>query len=296
MLSRRSLALTSLVVLAVGLGAIPLIVREDIPWQDLVAARVWLGALALLTLLAAKRQLRLPPSHRLQIVIAGVLLAIHWATFFWALKLTTVAVTLAVVYLGPVAAAVLAPRLLGERVPRAIYVALGSAFAGLLVVVVREGGEEAATGGSTIGGVALALTSAAAIALLMLVSKAAVDEVGPLVVTTGELVTAAIVLSPWLPGAIRQTVAHPLPIFTLGIVLTGFSFLIIWTAIRELSVAAVSVLLYIEPISAVLLALVFLDEGLDGLQWIGIGMVVVGGLLAARNATGEEVLVGSANL
>ena len=296
MLSRRSLALISLVVLAVGLGAIPLIVREDIPWQDLVAARVWLGALTLLALLAAKRQLRLPPSHRLQIVIAGVLLAIHWATFFWALKLTTVAVTLAVVYLGPVAAAVLAPRLLGERVPRTIYVALGSAFAGLLVVVVREGGEEAATGGSTIGGVALALISAAAIALLMLVSKAAVDEVGPLVVTTGELVTAALVLSPWLPGAVRQTVAHPLPLFTLGIVLTGFSFLIIWTAIRELSVAAVSVLLYIEPVSAVLLALVFLDESLDGLQWIGIGMVVVGGLLAARSATGEEVLVGSANL
>ena len=296
MLSRRSLALISLVVLAVGLGAIPLIVREDIPWQDLVAARVWLGALTLLALLAAKRQLRLPPSHRLQIVIAGVLLAIHWATFFWALKLTTVAVTLAVVYLGPVAAAVLAPRLLGERVPRTIYVALGSAFAGLLVVVVSEGGEEAATGGSTIGGVALALISAASIALLMLVSKAAVDEVGPLVVTTGELVTAALVLSPWLPGAVRQTVAHPLPLFTLGIVLTGFSFLIIWTAIRELSVAAVSVLLYIEPVSAVLLALVFLDESLDGLQWVGIGMVVVGGLLAARNATGEEVLVGSANL
>lgn len=296
MLSGRTLALVSLVVLAVGLGAIPLIVREDIPWQDLVAARVWLGALTLLTLLAAKRQLRLPSSHRVQIVVAGVLLAIHWATFFWALKMTTVAVALAVVYLGPVAAAVLAPRLLGETVPRTIYIALGTAFLGLVLVVVREGGEETISGGSTVGGVILALVSAAAIALLMLVSKAAVDEVGPLVVTTGELVTAAIVLSPWLPGAVKQTIAHPVPILVLGVVLTGFSFLIIWTAIRELSVAAVSVLLHIEPISAVLLAAVFLDEIPDGVQWFGIGMVIAGGLVAARDASAEEVLVAPSNL
>lgn len=295
-MNRRSLALVSLVVLAISLGAIPLIVREDIPWQDLVAARVWLGALTLLSLLAVKRQLRLPTSYRLQIVVAGVLLAVHWATFFWAIKLTTVAVALAVVYLGPVAAAVLAPRLLGETVPKSMYVALAVAFSGLVLVVVRESAEEAVAGGSTVGGVALALISAAAIALLMLVSKAAVDEVGPLVVTAGELVTAAIVLSPWLPGAVRQTIDHPVPILILGVFLTGFSFLIIWTAISELSVAAVSVLLHIEPISAVLLAAVFLDEIPSGLQWVGIAMVIVGGLLAARDSGGREVLVAPANL
>lgn len=130
----------------------------------------------------------------------------------------------------------------------------------------------------------------------MLISKSAVDEVGPLVVTTGELVAAAIVLSPWLPGAVRETVAHPLPLLTLGIVLTGFSFLIIWTAIRELSVAAVSVLLHLEPASAVVLALIFLDEIPDPVQWVGIGMVMVGGLLAARDAAVEEVLVAPAGL
>ncbi|MDJ0925713.1 MAG: DMT family transporter [Acidimicrobiia bacterium] len=296
MSSRRTLALIALVLLAVSLGAIPLIVREDIPWQELVSARVWLGAITLLTLLAIRKQLRLPASHRIEIVVAGVLLAIHWAMFFWALKLTTVAVALAVVYLGPVAAAVLAPRLLGERVPGRMYWALGVAFIGLILVVIREGGDTTLTSGSTLGGVMAALVSAVAIAALMLVSKAAVDEVGPLVVTTGELMTAAVVLSPWLPGAIRETVANPLPLLTLGIVLTGFSFLIIWTAISELSVAAVSVMLHIEPISAVLLAMVFLDEVPDPLQWLGIGLVIAGGLIAARDATREDVLAAPANL
>lgn len=294
MSTRRVVALTALVVLAVGLGAIPLIVREEIPWPRLVASRVWLGALTLLLLMALRTGLQLPSSHRPQIVAAGVLLAIHWATFFWAIKLTTVAVALAVVFLGPVAAAGLAPRFLDERVQPRLYWALGIAFLGVVLVVVREGG--GASSGSPWGGVAAALVSAAAIGLLMLISKAAVDSVGPLVVTTGELVTAAVVLTPWLPGAIEETIANPIPLLTLGVVLTGLSFLIIWTAIRELSVATVSVLLHIEPASAVVLALLFLDEVPDPLQWLGIGMVIVGGLIAARDAAMEEVLVAPTNL
>lgn len=162
MSTRRSLALASLFVLAVSLGAIPLIVREDIPWQSLVAARVWLGAMTLVVLLAATSGLRLPATHRWQIAAAGVLLAIHWATFFWAIKLTTVAVALAVVFLGPVSAAVLAPRFLGEEVPRRIYMALGMAFVGVVLVVARQGGDESVVSGSVWGGVVAALVSAAA--------------------------------------------------------------------------------------------------------------------------------------
>lgn len=294
-MSTRSIrSLVALVVLAFGLGAIPLIVREDIPWQSLVASRVWLGALTLLTIMAATNRLRLPATHRWEIVLAGVLLAIHWATFFWAIKNTTVAVALAVVFLGPVSAAVLAPRLLGDLVPRRVYWALGLSFVGVVFVVVRQNAGDST--GFALGGVIAALVSAVAIALLMLVSKAAVDSVGPLSVTTGELVVAALVLSPWLPGAVSETVANPLPLLTLGIVLTGLSFLIIWTAISEHSVAVVSVLLHIEPASAVVLALLFLSEVPDAWQWIGIGLVLAGGLIAARDATAGEVLHAPANL
>ncbi|MDX2344679.1 MAG: EamA family transporter [Acidimicrobiia bacterium] len=295
MSSRRTLSLVALVVLAFGLGAIPLIVREDIPWQSLVASRVWLGALTLIVLMAATRQLRIPATHRVEIVLGGILLAVHWATFFWAIKNTTVAVALAVVFLGPVSASVLAPRFLGDVVPRRIYWALGTSFFGVVLVVVRQGADES-TSGFEIEGVLAALVSAAAIAALMLITKAAVDTVGALPVATGELVVAAIVLSPWLPGAVSETVANPLPLLTLGIVLTGLSFLIIWTAIREHSVAVVSVLLHIEPASAVVLALVFLSEVPDGWQWLGIGLVLAGGLMAARDATTGEVLHAPANL
>jgi drug/metabolite transporter (DMT)-like permease len=287
----------ALFVLAISWGAIPLIVREDIPWQSLVAARVWLGAITLLGIMAGTRRLRLPATHRRQIAIAGVLLALHWATFFWAIKLTTVAVALAVVYLGPVAAAVLAPRFLQEQVPRRIYGALAVSFAGVVLVVAREGAADGATaGGSTWAGVGIALVSAISVLALMLVSKLAVNEVGALVVTTGEMVTAAIVLSPWAGGAARELIDNPVPLLILGVGLTGLGFLTFWTAMRELPVAAVSVLMHLEPVSAVVLAMIFLDEIPDLLQWIGIGMVITGGLMAARDAAAEEVVGVPANL
>ena len=292
-MSRRSIALVSLAVLAVGWGSIPLIVREDVPWQGLVTTRVWLGAITLLIVMTAMGRLRLPDSYRLPIVIAGVLLAIHWATFFWAIKLTSVAVALAVVFLGPVSAAVLAPRFLDERVPRLVYWALGVAFSGVvLVVAFEEGGADQ----NTWQGVIVAVVSASTVAGLLLVSKAAVDAVGPLVVTTGELITASIVLSPFLGQAVRGTVENPFPLLTLGIVLTGLGYLIFWTATRELPVAVVSVLMHVEPASAVVLALIVLGETPAAWQWLGIALVITGGLLAAGEAAEEEVLSAPANL
>lgn len=283
----------ALSALAVGWGAIPLIVREDVPWQGLVTVRVWLGAMTLLAIMIARRRLRLPATHRPQIAVAGVLLAVHWATFFWALKLTSVAVTLAVVYLGPVSAAVLAPYFLSERVRPRVYEALAVAFTGVVFVVASEGGDATATTGR---GVVVAIVSALTVAALLLVSKAAVDAVGPLPVTTGEMITASIVLSPFLGSAVGGLRDDPVPLLILGIVLTGLGFLIFWTATSELPVAVVSVLMHVEPASAVVLALVFLDETPSRWQWLGIGLVIAGGLLAAGDRADEEVLGAPANL
>jgi drug/metabolite transporter (DMT)-like permease len=295
MSARRTIAVLALVFLATAWGAIPLIVREDIAWQSLVAGRVWLGALTMLTVMAVSGRLRLPATHRRQVATAGVLLAVHWATFFWAIKLVTVAVVLSVVYLGMVGAAVLAPRVLGEMVSPRVYGALGTAFAGVVIVVVFDSVEPGGAA-TSIAGLAIALVSAVTVAGLMLVSKVVVGVVGPLAVTTGELMVAALVLSPWLPGAARATIDHPVSMLTLGVGITGFGFLVYWSSMRELPLAVVSVLMHIEPASAVVLALLFLDENPVIWQWLGIGLVIAGGLLAARDSAEEEVLGAPANL
>lgn len=288
MMQSRPVTIVITVALAISWGSIALIVREDIPWQSLVTARVWLGAITMIGVMAIAGQLRMPSTHRRHIVIAGVLLAVHWAAFFLALKLTTVAVVLAIGYLGPVAASALAPRLLNETVHARVYVALGVAFTGVILVVTHQGsGSEVVP--NHLGGMGAALVAGSTFAALMLVSKSAVDAVGPLAVTTGELVVASIVMAPWLGGALSGLRSEPIPMLTLGVVLTGLAFPVYWAAMRRLSVVEVSVLMHVEPASAAVFAMLFLGETPVVWQWIGIGMVIAGGLMTATNDPVEEV-------
>ncbi|MCB1247591.1 MAG: EamA family transporter, partial [Acidimicrobiia bacterium] len=120
---------------AVTWGAIPLFVRSDVSAAGLVGVRVTFGAVALVVVAAFLRRLRFPAVQRWRVLVSGVLLTAHWLTFFVAIKSTTVAVALAVMYLGPIAAAVLSGPILGERVPPRVWLALSVAAVGTLVVV-----------------------------------------------------------------------------------------------------------------------------------------------------------------
>ncbi len=103
------LAIGALAGLSIGWGAIPLFVRNAVPSIQLVGARVTFGAIALVGVAVALGRLTIPKVRRWRLVLSGVLLAFHWITFFESIKLTTVAVALAMLYLGPIAAAILNP-------------------------------------------------------------------------------------------------------------------------------------------------------------------------------------------
>lgn len=276
-----------LAAVVVSWGAIPLIVRGDVPWQQLVAARVWLGAITLLTMLAIQGRLRLPTRHRRRIALSGVILAAHWSSFFLALTETTVAIALAVLYLGPVLASAVAPRVLGERPERQVYVGLALALVGVLLVV-RPSGETSALG------LAAAVFSGLTLALLMLVAKPAASALGGLVVATGELTIASVVMAPWALQAVQESLEFWPQLVILGTVLTGIAGWIFWAAMRQLPVAFVSVIMYLEPASAIVWALLFLDETPDALAWAGIALVLSGGVLAGLSATRTEEEIGVA--
>lgn len=273
----------------VAWGAIPLIVRGDVPPQQLVAARVWLGAATLLAILALQGRLRLPNVYRRRIAWSGILLAAHWLSFFLALRETTVATALAVLYLGPVIASAIAPRVLGERPLGRVYIGLGMALVGVLAVV-RPGGDT-----STLG-LAAAVTSGLTLAALMLMAKPAAETLGGLVVAAGELTVASLVMTPWAIQAATQSLAHWTELLILGVALTGLAGWVYWGAMRKLPVATVSVIMYIEPASAVIWAMLFLDETPDPLAWLGIALVLTGGLLAGSSTrqSGEVASVPAA--
>jgi len=276
-----------LALLAIAWGAIPLIVREDVPATHLVAARITLGALVLLGFLAIGRRLRFPALERGRVVALGVMLAVHWLSFFLAIKLTTVAVALAVVYLGPLLAAGLSGPLLGERVG-------SKARVGLLLAIVGTGLVIRPGAGATLGGVLLALVSAVLLAALMIVGKPAARALGGLALATWELVVAALLLSPWTVQTVRQSTDFWPQFILLGALFTGVAGAVYWSAMRRLPVSVVSVIMYLEPASAVIWAALFLEETPTPATWLGVGLVVAGGVFAAAEAAEEEAIIAPA--
>jgi drug/metabolite transporter (DMT)-like permease len=274
-------------------GTIPLFVRNDVPATALVGARVTFGAAALVVAAVAFRRFTIPKVRRGRLILSGLLLTAHWITFFGAIKLTTVAVALSVVYLGPIAASILSGPILGESVAPRLWAALSIAGLGTLLVV-----QPWSVGDGQVSweGVAVAALSGALLATLMIVGKPVAQELGGLTMAIGELLVASIVLAPATYQALTQYPDYLLNFVVLGAVFTGFAGFVYWEVFRVLPVAVVSVLMYIEPASAVVWAAVFLDEAPSPLTWLGVGFVIIGGAVAATSAQEGEVRRGHANL
>jgi len=288
-------AAAALAVLAVAWGAIPLFVRNDVPSTALVGARVTFGAIALVGVAAALRRLVWPSGRLLRLTLSGILLAAHWITFFESIKYASVAVALAVLYLGPIAAAILAGPLLGERVGRRLWVALAVAAAGTLLVT--QPWTDQADDVVTTRGVVMALMSAALLAALLLVGKPVAKQLGGLTMAIGELTVASIVLLPATYEAVMTFGEYWLNFVILGALFTGLAGFVYWEAMSRLPMAAVSVIMYLEPASAVVWAAAFLDEIPNPTAWAGVGMVIAGGAIAALETSDEEeVLVAPAAL
>ena len=276
-----------LAVVAVAWGAIPLFVRNDVSAVGLVGVRVTFGALALILAAATARRLRFPPMHRIRVVVSGALLAAHWVAFFVAIKLTTIAIALSVLYLGPIAAAILSGPILGESVPRRLWLALGVSAAGTVAVV--QPWNVSGANSDTAAGIAVSFLAAVLLATLMIVGKPAARDLRGLTMSIAELTVASVLLAPATFGALTN---HPDELGTflvLGAVFTGLAGFLYWEVFRLIPVAAVSTLMYIEPASAVIWAMFFLDEIPDTLTWVGVAMVVVGGAVAATASSVEDV-------
>lgn len=287
--SRSSIgAALSLGALAIAWGAIPLFVRNDVPSTVLVAARVTFGALALIGVAAALGRLRWPSGRRGRVVLCGVLLAAHWITFFESIKYSSVAVALAILYVGPILAAILAGPILAERVNPRLWVALGIAAAGTVLVVQpwADQGDAVST-----RGIVMAAVSAALLAALVLVGKPAAQDLGGLTMAIGELSVASLVLVPATVQAVTTWSDYWLNFLVLGALFTGLAGFVYWESMRRLPIAAVSVIMYLEPASAVVWAAAFLDEIPNLMAWVGVGLVIAGGALTAVDASEDTEVI-----
>ena len=137
------------------------------------------------------------------------------------------------------------------------------------------------------------MVSAVLLAALFVIGKPAAAALGGLTVAMWEALAAAVVLFPFTVQAVRESSEFMGEFLVLGVIFTGLSGVIWWSSMAKLPIAVVSVIMYLEPASAVVWASLFLDESPQPLTWIGIALVIAGGLVAGSGAVGPAKIPAS---
>jgi DME family drug/metabolite transporter len=184
---------------------------------------------------------------------------------------------------------------LGERIQPVTLAALVPAAVGIGLVALS--GED---GGTVSAGALLAgLGSAATYAALVLVGKRLLlDLAEPLTIAFWDCLIGALAVAPVLLAAdtiVPRAAGDVAALAALGVVFTGVSTLVYTWLLRRVTAQAAGLLTFLEPVAAVLLAALLLDEALTWTTAIG-GLLVLAAGIAVVVLEPEDAAVDVAAL
>jgi drug/metabolite transporter (DMT)-like permease len=278
---RRDVLLLVLAIVAVSTSA-PLVREAAAPalviafWRNAFAA----GALVPISLTRHRDEITaLDRRQRRLGVLAGVCLAAHFATWIPSLSFTSVASSVALVATQPIWAALIA-RGRGTRVPRAVWVGIGLAFAGAVIL----SGVDLSLSARALFGDSLALSGGILAAVYVTIGAEARLTMSTTVYTTICYTTAGAVLLVVCLASAQDVLHHPartwwlLAAMTIGPQLLGHS--VINRVLRTTSATVVSVAILFEIVGATVLAWWWFGEtppagAYPAALLIGLGVVLV---------------------
>ena len=276
----------------------------SLPALPLVWWRMLIVVAALALLPKVWRGLRAMPTHsRWAYAGIGVLVALHWLTFYGAIKLANASVAATCIAFATPMTALIEPLLTRQKFqPRDLLLGLAS-LPGIWLVV---GGVPAGMHAGIVAGVA----SAALVALFGTLNKRMVDGGDPLTVTALELGAGTLMLTmlaPLMPLLV-PAFAGPLLVLpsttdTLWLVLLALActllpFALCLVALRHLSAFTAQLSVNLEPVYAIVLAAILFNEQqeLSPRFYLGVaiilGVVFAQGLLAGRRQPAHVEQVG----
>lgn len=260
--------------------------------EQVASARICLGAAILLvgTALFRPRALRVRRRELPTLVAYGLVgVAAVQLLYFVAVARLPIGVAMLLEYLSPVLVTLWVRFVRGTRLPRAIWLGVGLAVTGLVLVAQVWHGLALDTVGVLAG-----LATAACSATYFLLGERSVAAGDPVGITTWGLVVgsaAVTAVAPvWsLPGGVvlGDATFGPwhLPAWVLlvavAVVSTVVAYLAGMASLRHLPSSVVSVLSLIEPVTATALAWALLGQALSVPQVVG-GVVLLGGALIVQ--------------
>ena len=257
-----------------------------LPSYEIVFARTLIGGAFLVAVFAVRR--KKPTLFSLgrrawYVVLSGAAMGASWMLLFEAYRLVGVSVSTLLYYCGPVIVMALAPLVFKER----MTAAMGVGFAAVLVGMVCVNGL-APLSGDAAWGLACGILSAVMYSVMVVANKKAVGVEG-VENSMWQLAFACVTVAAFTVANHTGELVIPsesiAPLAFLGVVNTGLGCYWYFSSIKKLSAQTVSILGYLEPLSALVFSAVFLGEQLLALQMVGAALILGGaafGEMASR--------------
>jgi drug/metabolite transporter (DMT)-like permease len=220
---------------------------------------------------------------------AGLLLAVHFATWIASLKYTSVASSVALVTTNPVWVGLAAWLILAEPPSRRTVAGIALAIAGSLAILASDLGGVPAPGRAPSFGNSLALLGAMSMSGYLLVGRRLNTKLSLLAYVAIVYGVSALAMN-LIAGAAGEGISGlppeawlPVLLVAVGPQLIGHTILN-WS-LRHLSATFVALAILGEPVGSAVLAWLFLGEGFQPLQLAGFATLLTGIAIAA---TGER--------
>jgi drug/metabolite transporter (DMT)-like permease len=272
----RGLLLVNAAVGLFGLAGV-LGVFTGLPAPLIVLGRTVSGGLALFGFVVARRLDVRVGRRDLPLVLGqGVLLALHWTTFFQAIAVAGVAIGLLSFATFPLFTAALEPLLLRSRPSRLQLMGALGIVLGVVVLVPEPSVDGAATRGLLWG-----LVGASTFALLVVLNRRLGQSYPSTLLSAYQNGVAALVLAPLLllvPGARMLEPGTLVILLVLGVGCTAVAHTLFIAGLRQMTAQLASLLVGMEPVWGIALGLLLLGEVPTARSLVG-GAIILGSTL-----------------
>ncbi|MCL5289884.1 MAG: DMT family transporter, partial [Firmicutes bacterium] len=222
--------------------------------------------------------------HWKSILLAGVFSSLSWYTYTFALSHTSVANAVFLLYTAPCYVIVLSPLLLKVKAEKKSVVALILSLAGMTAIMKDSG---LSIGELQVGDL-LALSSGIFYALTILSLKRLPPEI--LGITANVYMSFVITITS-IPQFFRYyhyiNTSNIIVLILLGIVQQGIATSLYYSGLGKIKAHEASILAYLEPLSSVVFAFLFLQESLTVFSVLGGVLILLGGLIVLKKTKRE---------
>lgn len=252
----------------------------DLPVPVIICSRSILAGILIFFFCRIKRySFKIAKKDRLTFLLSGILMGLHWITYFYSLKLSNVAIGMISLYTYPVITSFLEPLILKTKF-QPINLLLGlSVILGVYLLI-----PELSFNNDHSLAIALGVLSGILYSLRNIISKSKIQNYNGSVLMFYQLITIAIITSPFYFVWDISSLPSQLPeIVFLSIMTTAIGHTWFLHSFKKFSVTSASIISSLQPVYGIIIGMLFLSE-------FPASTTIIGGILIILTAMIENII------